>query len=79
MTIGKQEAVEDTPGFTVYVNRRPTSMAEVINDLETQFTVVCNAANDVSALLEAKKSQYLLTSNELSGLMETNNFYLSKV
>ncbi|KAG4990625.1 hypothetical protein JHK87_024082 [Glycine soja] len=66
MTIGKQEAVEDTPGFTVYVNRRPTSMAEVINDLETQFTVVCNAANDVSALLEAKKSQYLLTSNELS-------------
>ncbi|KAL5158309.1 Nitrate regulatory gene2 protein [Glycine soja] len=66
MTIGKQEAVEETPGFTVYVNRRPTSMAEVINDLETQFTVVCNAANDVAALLEAKKSQYLLTSNELS-------------
>ncbi|KAK7303917.1 hypothetical protein RJT34_14836 [Clitoria ternatea] len=65
MAIGKQ-AKEDTPGFTVYVNRRPTSMAEVINDLEAQFKIVCNAANDVSALLEAKKSQYLLTSNELS-------------
>ncbi|TKY72742.1 serine carboxypeptidase 2 [Spatholobus suberectus] len=66
MAIGKQEAGEETPGFTVYVNRRPTSMAEVINDLETQFTIVCNAANDVSALLETKISQYLLTSNELS-------------
>ncbi|XP_027339379.1 nitrate regulatory gene2 protein-like [Abrus precatorius] len=66
MAVGKQEAKDETPGFTVYVNRRPTSMAEVINDLEAQFTIVCNAANDVSALLEAKKSQYLLTSNELS-------------
>lgn len=75
MAIGKQEALKEEPGFTVYVNRRPTSMAEVINDLETQFTILCNAANDVSALLEAKKSQYLLTSNELSGLMETNNLY----
>ncbi|KAG2398562.1 hypothetical protein LR48_Vigan04g004000 [Vigna angularis] len=67
MTIGKKDAVEETPGFTVYVNRRPTSMAEVINDIETQFTIVYNAAKDVAALLEAKKSQYLLTSNELSG------------
>ncbi|KAK7329218.1 hypothetical protein VNO77_23369 [Canavalia gladiata] len=66
MAVGKQEGKEETPGFTVYVNRRPTSMAEVINDLEAQFTIVCNAANDVSALLETKKSQYLLTSNELS-------------
>ncbi|RYR62692.1 hypothetical protein HN873_012338 [Arachis hypogaea] len=66
MAIGKQEAKEDSPGFTVYVNRRPTSMAEVINDLEAQFTIVCNAANDVSVLLEAKRSQYLPTSNELS-------------
>ncbi|KAL2340322.1 hypothetical protein Fmac_008262 [Flemingia macrophylla] len=66
IAIGKKESGEETPGFRVYVNRRPTSMAEVINDLETQFTIVCNAANDVSALLEAKKSQYLLTFNELS-------------
>ncbi|RDX76202.1 Nitrate regulatory gene2 protein, partial [Mucuna pruriens] len=66
MEIGNQEAKEETPGFTVYVNRRPTSMAEVIRDLEAQFTIICNAASDVSALLEAKKAQYLSTSNELS-------------
>jgi len=67
MATGNQEAKEDTPGFTVYVNRRPTSMAEVIRDLEAQFTVICDAANDVSALLEAKKAQNLSASNELSG------------
>ncbi|KAK7347753.1 hypothetical protein VNO80_22292 [Phaseolus coccineus] len=66
MATGDQEAKEDTPGFTAYVNRRPTSMAEVIGDLEAQFTVICNAANDVSALLEAKKAQCLSASNELS-------------
>lgn len=66
MTIGNQQTKEETPGFTVYVDRRPTSMAEVISDLEAQFKIVCDAANDVSALLEAKKAQYLLTSNELS-------------
>ncbi|CAJ1941779.1 unnamed protein product [Sphenostylis stenocarpa] len=66
METGNQEAKEETPGFTVYVNRRPTSMAEVIGDLEAQFTIICNAANDVSALLEAKKAQYLSASNELS-------------
>ncbi|KAL2338671.1 hypothetical protein Fmac_013117 [Flemingia macrophylla] len=66
MATSNQEAKEETPGYTVYVDRRPTSMAEVIMDLEAQFTVVCNAASDVSALLEAKKTQYLSTSNELS-------------
>ncbi|KAL5065948.1 hypothetical protein RYX36_027685 [Vicia faba] len=66
MAIDNQEAKEETPGFTVYVNRRPANMAEVIKDLEAQFVVVCNAANDVSVLLEAKKVQHLSTSNELS-------------
>ncbi|CAK8564104.1 unnamed protein product [Lathyrus sativus] len=66
MVIDNQEAKEETPGFTVYVNRRPANMAEVINDLEAQFRVVCNAANDVSVLLETKKVQHLSTSNELS-------------
>ena len=77
MAVGKQEAKEETPGFTVIVNRRPTSMAEVINDLEAQFTIVCNAANDVSAMLEAKRSQYLSTSNELSGMMKVLQFIFS--
>lgn len=75
METGNQEAKEDTPGFTVYVNRRPTSMAEVIRDLEAQFTVICNAANDVSALLEAKKTQNSAAPNELSGLMKVFNLY----
>ncbi|KAE9591229.1 hypothetical protein Lal_00042533 [Lupinus albus] len=66
MATNNQEAKEEKRGFTVIVNRRPTSMAEVIDDLEAQFTIVCNAANDVSVLLEAKKSKYLSTSNELS-------------
>ncbi|KAK7388124.1 hypothetical protein VNO78_22930 [Psophocarpus tetragonolobus] len=66
MATGNQEAKEETPGFTVYVDRRPTSMAEVIRDLEAQFTIICNAANDISALLEAKKARYLSASNELS-------------
>lgn len=64
-----QEAKEETPGFTVYVNRRPTSMAEVIKDLEAQFVIIGNAANQVSALLEGSREQYSSTSNEFSGLL----------
>ncbi|KAH7572539.1 hypothetical protein ACOSQ2_015946 [Xanthoceras sorbifolium] len=72
MAIGDREAKEETPGFTVYVNRRPTSMAEVIKDLEDQFMVVCNAANEVSALLEASRAQYSSTSNELTAMKMLN-------
>ncbi|XP_057727075.1 protein ALTERED PHOSPHATE STARVATION RESPONSE 1-like [Arachis stenosperma] len=63
---GNQEAKVEAPGFTVYVNRRPTSMAEVIRDLDVQFTKVCNAANEFSALLEVNKAQNSSMSNELS-------------
>lgn len=70
--VADREAKEDTPGFTVYVNRRPTSMAEVIKDLEAQFVIVCNAANQVSVLLEASREQYLSTSNELSAMKILN-------
>ncbi|KAK0572446.1 hypothetical protein LWI29_031561 [Acer saccharum] len=72
MAIGDQEAKEETPGFTVYVNRRPTNMSEVIKDLEDQFMVVCNAANEISALLEASRSQYSSTSNELTAMKMLN-------
>lgn len=58
------ESKEETPGFTVYVNRRPTSMAEVIKDLEDQFTSACNAAGQVSSILEASKAQYSPSSND---------------
>ncbi|GKV00415.1 hypothetical protein SLEP1_g13103 [Rubroshorea leprosula] len=72
MAVGNDEATKETPGFTVFVNRRPTSMAEVINDLEAQFMKVCNAANEVSALLEASKVQYTTPSNELTATKMLN-------
>ncbi|KAM7266794.1 hypothetical protein ACFE04_008960 [Oxalis oulophora] len=72
MAVGKKEAVEETPGYTVYVNRRPTSMAEVIKDLDEQFTVVCKAANEVSTLLEASRAQHSVNSNELTAMKMLN-------
>lgn len=63
------ESKSETPGFTVYVNKRPTSMAEVIKDLEDQFMMVCKSAGEVSSMLEANRAQYLSTSNDLTGLM----------
>ncbi|KAH1033543.1 hypothetical protein J1N35_045717 [Gossypium stocksii] len=70
--VGSTEAKEETPGFTVYVNRRPTSMAEVINDLDAQFMVACDAASEVSGMLEASRAQYSSTSNELTGMKMLN-------
>lgn len=73
MAAGSGEAAKvETPGFTVYVNRRPTSMAEVIKDLEDQFTVICNAAKEVSDLLESSRAQYSSTSNELTAMKMLN-------
>ncbi|KAF8400193.1 hypothetical protein HHK36_013489 [Tetracentron sinense] len=70
--VGDPEAKEETPGYTVYVNRRPTSMAEVIKDLEAQFTIVCNSANEISTMLEASRAQYCSTSNELTAVRMLN-------
>ncbi|KAG6705816.1 protein ALTERED PHOSPHATE STARVATION RESPONSE 1-like [Carya illinoinensis] len=72
MAVGDREAKEETPGFTVYVNRRPTSMAEVVKDLESQFMIVCNSANKVSALLEASRAQYASTTRELTPMKMLN-------
>ena len=58
---------EETQGFTVYLTRRPTSMGEVIKDLEDQFEIICNAANEVSGLLEAGRAQYISSNSDLSG------------
>ncbi|OWM86968.1 protein ROLLING AND ERECT LEAF 2-like [Punica granatum] len=78
--VGKQETSvtgqgtnkgQEKPGFTVYVNRRPTSMAEVIRDLETQFSNICNSANEVSGLLEVSNAHYS-TTNELSAMKMLN-------
>lgn len=72
-----RDAHVETPGFTVYVNRRPTSMTEVVKDLEAQFKIICNSALEVSAILEASKSQYSSTSNELTGLKTASRFFFN--
>lgn len=69
---GDKEGKEETPGFTVYVNQRPTNMAEVIRDLEEQFMIVCDSANEVSAMLEASRAQYSTSSNELTAMKMLN-------
>lgn len=63
---------EGTPGFTVYVNRRPTSMSEVIKDLEAQFTIISDSAKELSVLLEANRAQYSSTSHELTAMKILN-------
>lgn len=70
--VADPEAKEETPGFTVYVNRRPTSMSEVIKDLENQFTIACNSAKEVSTVLEAIRAQYSLQSNDQSAMKMLN-------
>ena len=75
MAVGDQEAKDEMPGFTVYVNRRPTSMAEVIKELEDNFMFVCSAANEVSAMLEASKAQYTSPSSELTGFVYFSNLF----
>lgn len=57
---------KEIPGFTVYVNTRPTSMAEAIKDLEAQFRIACNSAKEVSAMLEATKAQNPSILNDLT-------------
>uniref|UniRef100_J3LA26 DUF632 domain-containing protein n=1 Tax=Oryza brachyantha TaxID=4533 RepID=J3LA26_ORYBR len=41
-----------TPGFTVYVDRPPASMAEAMRDIQGHFMKIADVANDVSVLLE---------------------------
>ncbi|PIN08172.1 hypothetical protein CDL12_19259 [Handroanthus impetiginosus] len=70
--VADSESKEETPGFTVYVNRRPTSMAEVIKDLEDQFNAACNAAGEMSSILEARRAQYSSSSNDLTAMKMLN-------
>ncbi|GMH13614.1 hypothetical protein Nepgr_015455 [Nepenthes gracilis] len=71
--VSQQESKEETtPGFTVYVNQRPTSMDEVIRDLEKQFTIICNSATEVSAMLEASRAWYSSSSNEHTAMKMLN-------
>lgn len=70
--VANPEGKEETPGFTVYVNRRPTSMSEVIKDLESQFMIACSSAKEVSSVLEAIRAQYSLRSNDQSAMKMLN-------
>ncbi|CAN8273433.1 unnamed protein product [Cochlearia groenlandica] len=67
----RDDAKCESPGYTVYLNQRPTSMGEAIKELEDQFTVICTAAKEVSGLLEASKAQHTCT-NELSAMKMLN-------
>jgi hypothetical protein len=64
---------EETPGFTVYLNRRPASLVEAMKDIDCQFLGICDAAREVSVMLEASRAQYS-TSNDLSGTTFTNQY-----
>ncbi|KAK6944607.1 protein of unknown function DUF630 [Dillenia turbinata] len=72
VAVGEEEAKEEPPGFTVYVKRRPTSMTEVLKELEEQFTIICDSANEVSTMLEASRAKYASISNELSAMKMLN-------
>uniref|UniRef100_A0ACD5Y8N1 Uncharacterized protein n=2 Tax=Avena sativa TaxID=4498 RepID=A0ACD5Y8N1_AVESA len=61
----KVSNAEETPGFTVYLNRRPVSLVEAMKDIDSQFLGICSAAKEVSRMLEASRAQYS-TSNDLS-------------
>ncbi|KAL4590084.1 hypothetical protein LXL04_003003 [Taraxacum kok-saghyz] len=63
---------EGTPGFRVYVNRRPTSMSEVIKDLEAQFTIISDSAKELSVMLEANRAQYSSASHDLTAMKILN-------
>ncbi|XP_073011277.1 protein ROLLING AND ERECT LEAF 2-like [Typha latifolia] len=64
--VGNKEGGEETPGFTAYLNRKLTSMTEVMKDIDDQFTRICECAHEVSVMLEASRAQYSSTSNELA-------------
>lgn len=60
--VGNRESEEQTPGFTVFVNRRPTSMPQVLRDIESQFARICDCAHEISVMLEATRAQYSSSS-----------------
>ncbi|WOK98309.1 hypothetical protein Cni_G07019 [Canna indica] len=55
--IGNGIGPQETPGFTVYVNRTPISIGEVMKDVETQFIRICDFGSELSVLLEASRAQ----------------------
>ncbi|XP_078434230.1 uncharacterized protein LOC144705433 [Wolffia australiana] len=44
---------EKTPGYTVYLNRRPASLAQAMEDIETQFAIMHESARELASVLES--------------------------
>ncbi|KAJ3679249.1 hypothetical protein LUZ60_017260 [Juncus effusus] len=49
---GGEAGEENLPGFTFHINRIPTSLADVMKDLEVQFKSIADVASEVAILLE---------------------------
>ncbi|XP_073101961.1 uncharacterized protein [Elaeis guineensis] len=73
--VSNRESTQETPCFTVYVDRRPTSMAEVMKDVEGQFLRICDFANEVSVMLEAGRVQKSSNSIAVRMLNPTSLFH----
>lgn len=66
----KKEVDDSKPGFTVYMNRRPLCLAEVMREIELQFERASDAAHEITGLLEAgqvQSNQLCLTPSDLAG------------
>ncbi|KAL3830121.1 hypothetical protein ACJIZ3_018923 [Penstemon smallii] len=64
--VADYETNEETPGYTVYMNRGSLSMAEVIKDLQDQFKNASNSAGDMSCIFEASRPRCSASSNDLT-------------
>ncbi|KAJ6812267.1 uncharacterized protein M6B38_149210 [Iris pallida] len=70
--LGSGGSAEKTPGFTVYMNRRFTCMAEVVKEIEDQFVRICDCGDEVSMILEASSCHHSSTSSELTAIRLLN-------
>lgn len=67
----KKQVEESKPGFTIYMNRRPLCLAEVMSEIELQFERASDAAHEITGLLEAgrvQSNQLCSTPSDLAGL-----------
>ncbi|KAL4205330.1 hypothetical protein AMTRI_Chr01g114090 [Amborella trichopoda] len=70
--VANEEVPEGVPEFTAFLNHRATCLAELVKEIEHQFLIVCDSANEVSTMLEASRAQYSATANELLAMKMLN-------
>ncbi|KAG1326854.1 nitrate regulatory gene2 protein [Cocos nucifera] len=73
--MSNRESTQETPCLTVYVDRRPTSMAEVMKDVQGQFLRICDFADEVSVMLEAGRAPKSSNSIAASSLSSSSRFF----